>query len=86
MAAAVELALGGRVLGDVGQPQLRRGAGAEVAVDQIVVDGRPGDLAAALPALLRGGRPDPVLPAQPMDPVLRPPGDRPRSSSSEMKR
>ena len=68
MAAAVEPALGFRVFGDVGQPGDIGSRGTEVAVHQIVVNGRSGGLPAAPPALLRGGGPDPVLTAQAMDP------------------
>lgn len=40
--AEVELALGGGVLGDVGEPQLVEPVGAEPALHEVVVDGRSG--------------------------------------------
>lgn len=49
--AQVELALAGRVFGDVGQPQLVRGVGGEPAVDQ-VVRGRAVPNACACPSLV----------------------------------
>jgi hypothetical protein len=55
------------VFGDVGEPGDVGCRGAEVSVDQIVVHGRTGGLRVAS-ALLGGGGPDPVLPAQAMDP------------------
>lgn len=50
-----------------GQPHQVWARSAEVPLDQIVVDRRPWGLGVAA-ALLRGRRPDPVLPAQPVDP------------------
>ena len=70
MAQAVELALHRRVLGDVGEPDRIRSLGVELAPDQVVVHRRARDLAAATPALLRRGRPDPLLAAQPPHPAL----------------
>ena len=46
--AQVDLALAGAVLGDVGQPQRVGALGAELPVDQVVVDGRAGFLVAGL--------------------------------------
>ena len=46
--AQVDLALAGAVLGDVGQPQRVGALGAELPVDQVVVDGRAGFLVASL--------------------------------------
>ena len=74
-----------RVLGDVGQPDLVGQRCGEVPLDQVVVDGRPGDLARRPAALLRGRRPDPVLPAESLDRRSPTPGPA-RSSSSEMNR
>jgi hypothetical protein len=66
--AEVELALGRGVFGDAGQPQrVRRGRG-EHAVDEVVVHRRTGPAGQAL--LLGKDRPDPLLRAQPGDPVL----------------
>jgi hypothetical protein len=56
------------VLGDVGQPQPIGRGGAELAVDQVIVHRRTG--LAVQPALLGEHRPDPLLRAQPGDPVL----------------
>jgi hypothetical protein len=65
--AAVELALGGGVLGDVGQPDLIGTLGGEVPAHQVVMDCWAGSSLAA-PSLLGGGRPDPVVAAQPPHP------------------
>jgi hypothetical protein len=68
--AEVELALAGAVLGDVGQPQLVRSTGGEVALDQVVVDRRAGLL--ALPALLLAeGAPPAVVRTDPPRRPLR---------------
>jgi hypothetical protein len=68
--AAVELALDGRVLGDVGDPDQVRGCGAELALEQVVVHRDPGPGGLAAPPLPGGGRPQPLLRAQPPDPTL----------------
>ncbi len=65
--AAVELALGGGVLGDVGQPQLVGSGGGELALDQVVVHRRAGPAGQA--ALAGVHRPHPLRAAQPVDPV-----------------
>ena len=49
--AQIQLSFRAPVFGDVGQPQLVRRAGGEVALDQVVMDWRSG-LLAALAALL----------------------------------
>jgi hypothetical protein len=56
------------VLGDVGQPQFVRRSGGEVAFHQVVVN-RWSRLPVQIP-LLREHRPDAVVPAQALDPVL----------------
>ena len=67
--AQVDLALAGAVLGDVGQPQRVGALGAELPVDQVVVDGRAGFLVAGL---ARGDRRvEAGDPAQPPDSALR---------------
>jgi len=65
--AEVELALAGGVLGDVGQPQLVELVGAEGPFDEVVVNGWAG--LAGQAALLRMGRPESLLGAEPADPV-----------------
>ena len=58
------------MLGEVGQPEhVGRRCGA-VTLDEVVADGRSRGLAGHLPALLRGRRPDRVLFADPVHPVL----------------
>jgi hypothetical protein len=66
--AAVELALGRGVLGDVGDPDGVGCVGGEVALDVVVVHRRSGRLAAAAPALADRARPQALLGAQPPDP------------------
>jgi hypothetical protein len=68
--AAVELALERGVLGDVGQPDGVRPIGGEVPLDEVVVHGRARRLGAAPPALLGGGRPQPLLATQTPHPPL----------------
>src|SRR5699024_4364994 len=62
--AQIQLSLLGAVLGDVGQPQLVDGVGREFALDQVVVDRRPGTFA-VLPALLAEHRPPGVIATDP---------------------
>jgi len=66
--AQIELALGGGVLGDVGQPQLVRLGGGEVPFDPVVVDRRAGPFAVL--AAFHPERGPPVLVAA--DPPHRP--------------
>jgi len=66
--AAVELPLGGGMLGDVGQPDNIGCWRREVPLDQVVVHRRTGGLPAALATLPGGGRPDPLRAADPPDP------------------
>ena len=66
--AEVDFALIGAMLGDVGQPQLVRACRGEVPLDMVVVDGRAGFAPQA--AFLREHGPEPLLGAQPPDPVL----------------
>jgi hypothetical protein len=65
--AQVQLALAGGVLGDVGQPQPVRGVGCELSLDQVVVHRR--SWFAARAALAGVVAEDPLLRAQPVDPV-----------------
>ena len=65
--AQLQLAVHGRMLGDVGQPQPVRCGCGERPLDQIVVDRRPrGSAAAALAGVVAE---DPLLRAQPVDAV-----------------
>src|SRR3954469_821638 len=66
--AEIELALGGVVLGDVGQPGLVGRGGGELPIDQVVVHRRAG--LAVQASLLGEDRPDALLRAQPGDAVL----------------
>jgi hypothetical protein len=68
--AAVQLAFGGGVLGDVGDPDLVRLGGGEVASDVVVVDRRSRGLARAAATLADRGRPQALLGAQPPHPPL----------------
>lgn len=65
--AQIELALGGGVFGDVGEPQQVWPRGAELAGHQIIVDGRSGSAAQATFSGVYG--PQSLLAAQPIDPV-----------------
>jgi hypothetical protein len=65
--AAVELAFGGRVLGDVGDPHPVRRRRGEVPLQVIIVHGRAGQFSAAPAALAHRGRPQLLLRAQPPD-------------------
>ena len=69
-------AMGGPVLGDVGQPELVWSIGGEVPLDKIVMDRRAG--LAVEPPLLRVRREDPLGRAKPPDPTLG--GDEPEVS------
>lgn len=76
--AAVQLALGGPVLRDVGEPEPVRRISAEHPLDMVVEHGRPGLLALPASPPLRRGE-DPSLRAQlPRRPPAHPP---PRSTS-----
>jgi hypothetical protein len=68
--AAVDLALTGGVLGDVGDPLAVGLCRGEIALDVVVVDRRAGPGALAGSSLADGGRPQPLLGAQPPDPPL----------------
>ncbi|MFV3116750.1 hypothetical protein [Gordonia ajococcus] len=63
MIAQIEIALGGVVLGDVGQPQTVRSVGGE-ALNQIIMNRRPGSSAVAAPFCV-GHRPPGVVTADP---------------------
>lgn len=58
------------MLGDFGEPHLVGSRSSEVPSHHIVVERRPRDLPRALAVLLRGRRPDRVLPAETMPPPL----------------
>jgi len=86
--AQIELALGGGVLGDVGQPQLVRLGGGEVPFDPVVVDRRAGPFAVL--AAFHPERGPPVLVAadphtvrsQPLWPAARAPSASSRCPNS----
>lgn len=58
------------MLGDVGDPDLVRARGGEVALDEVIVDCWSRRLPGAAAALADGGRPQSLLGAQPPDPPL----------------
>ncbi len=68
--AAVDLPLGGRVLGDVGDPHLIGALGGGVPLHVVVVHRRARALARTSPALAHRGRPQLLLRAQSPDPPL----------------
>jgi hypothetical protein len=68
--AAVQLAFGGGVFGDVGDPHPVWCLRGELALPVVVVHGRARALAGAPAAFAHGGRPQPLLRAQPPDPLL----------------
>lgn len=78
--AEVELAFIGAVLGDVGQPDLVGGLGAELTLHEVVMNRWPGSTVQS--TLLGEDRPDPFLGAQPCDTVLAGSIPRPGSSSA----